>query len=236
MNELQLQRLIDGELNDADQREFLTQLDQKNDTAAWRTLALGFVEDRLFHNALAGEAPSPPTSSIGPHRRDSLLSNQKPFSAWSVLTLCIGVVAGVLLMQSFSHQGFTGIAQTSENENETIPQHSGAETVAPNVPQVVAMDAQKQRAPEMHFPKPAMHLQWKTNEDQSVSLPVYSPEQYAEASRLQQLRPFPKQWQKELESRGYKVQRKPRIYRFPMDDGREILVPTESVQVRYAVY
>lgn len=224
MNVLQLQRCIDGELNDADRTEFLKKLEQQNDTTAWRALALGFVEDQIFRSALTDEVLTDISSISQPRKQDRLPARKQSFSVMSVLTLCLGIAAGVLLMQSVSEHDAVELVQASGQEREHVLQGEDTEN-----------DQQKQST-VVQNPEPAMYLEWKTNEDQSISLPVFSQEQYANANRLQQSKLFPEHLQKELEMRGFKVHRQPRIYRVPLDDGRQILVPTESVQVRHAVY
>jgi len=51
-----IDRLVDGELADAERRELLIQLE--NDPDGWRQCALAFLEDQAWRSAIAGRACS----------------------------------------------------------------------------------------------------------------------------------------------------------------------------------
>lgn len=60
--EIQLQKLVDGELSRDDERELLLSLD--DDSRSWRTLSLLFLEERLLRTSLRAIVPMPETAPM----------------------------------------------------------------------------------------------------------------------------------------------------------------------------
>jgi hypothetical protein len=58
LSDAQIDRLVDGECDDAERRALLLRLEADPD--GWRRCALAFLEDQAFRSALAGPVPSVP--------------------------------------------------------------------------------------------------------------------------------------------------------------------------------
>jgi hypothetical protein len=65
-----------------------------------------------------------------------------------------------------------------------------------------------------------------------VTVPVYSPEQWGSLPEARTPIVIPDEVQRQLREQGYELDHQRQWFRAPLNDGREILVPTETVRVR----
>jgi hypothetical protein len=104
LDESQLQRLVDGELDSKQRREFLMAMD--NDPKHWREVALAFVEDRIWRTDVnvAAEFSGPTfdhTTVVGPTFRRQFSSKAWVALAVALLVMLVGSFRlGVLNQQA----------------------------------------------------------------------------------------------------------------------------------------
>ncbi len=82
-----LDRMVDSELTEHEQRELLVRLDNRG----WRKLALAYVESQTWHGALASLAKD----RVEPKRRDPTPMTRTRLSSFSLTTLAIGFLLAV---------------------------------------------------------------------------------------------------------------------------------------------
>jgi hypothetical protein len=89
INELRLQRLVDGVLTDAERTEFLQSLEDRPE--AWREVALAFVEEQIWAAAVgAAERPAVPRKPPA-----GAAHAVKRAFRWATLAACLLVAVGL---------------------------------------------------------------------------------------------------------------------------------------------
>lgn len=243
IDELTLQRCVDGELSDHEQAEFLSQLHRQDSLESWKTLALSLVEHQVFAKIFAEDRDNEKLLSFQlarPSASTPALQQtvspthwmHRPVRPWFSIaaSLLVGMIVGV---------GGHFLMKTSSDADLRV-----ATTIPDEMPQVAAsmlpetMTTLPASTVQTHRPVMNVHLTGMgTPSAQPVSVPVYSPEQW---ESLQQGRNFqtselPKELHQMLESQGMQVDHQHHWYRARLNDGREILVPTETMRVHHAI-
>lgn len=221
-----LDRLVDGELSLAQQRQLLHRLDDL--PGAWRRCALAFLESRAWQRAmpaLAAEAASPPAP-------------QKPAPK---STLARRGMTWLAMAASFLLAFSTGLAlKNSWQSDDPAPKPPAKVVGAPspsnsNPPQHLAG-----AAPNGSGRNPAgighKEPSWSTMRvklgggAQDLELPVVDgpdARQWVENSP----QGLPPEIVAQLERSGYQVQTRRRLMPVDLEDGRRVIVPVDEVQV-----
>ena len=211
MNELELQRLVDGELSQAEQQNLLRRLDES--PGDWRTVALAFVEQQVFADAsreLLAESAMPARVAM----RAELKS---PRTLWPTVVAAVALGIGLGLL--------SGGLMTSLR-----PGSSDAVVDADN-----PIDQSDQATDAVLEPVPVMSLEFANagREDDAWSIPVYDPkdvnDDYWNVENI-----VPPEVRSAFSKEGYRVDHHREFYSIPLDDGRRVAVPVDTVQVRYA--
>jgi hypothetical protein len=229
ITELEIQRLVDGELGLADHQALLRRLELS--PGAWRRVALAFVEDRVWRTACREEDAAgasdtdAPGVRVTPVRTAAAARPRKtPRTTWwpaIVASLLIGVGVGLIAdglrrdpdAVVANNHGQPGSA-TGEGQAAGDGQANGTrwETARPVLNVELAADA--------------------IGQDQSVEVPVYDPaEVRGDLWRSNDM--VPERVREFLSRSGYRVEEARRVYTIPLDDGRQIAIPVDSVDVRY---
>ncbi len=172
-SERQIQRCIDGELSAAESRLLLSRLDEIDD--GWKTLACGFLEDRLFRKSIVGGTKSTPadrTATLEPVAVGSreLQDQRKVHRHWfnhplTSVALCaaIAFVSGMLMPRSpSSATGSVAEAPRFDSSSDRI-----AASPRPAI-------AEKLRGDSRRVPR--YHVEWTPtggSAQQPVQIPVY---------------------------------------------------------------
>jgi hypothetical protein len=227
MKELLIQRCVDGELSDVERAELLQKLDATGSTEAWRTLALSFVEGQI----LAGSFPDPVGNfspegerSSNPARRVAWYRRQIHPLVSVAAALCVGFITGII-----GHVEQEGPTSNISNASARVAASpAGARTIA--VSPVAARNPSRagQPVPVMNVNLTGMGKQ----AHEPVTVPVYSPEQWGSLPEARTPIVIPDEVQRQLREQGYELDHQRQWFRAPLNDGREILVPTETVRVR----
>ena len=211
MNELELQRLVDGELSQAEQQNLLRRLDES--PGDWRTVALAFVEQQVFADAsreLLAESATP--ARVAMHAEA-----KSPRTLWPTVVAAVALGIGLGLL--------SGGLMTSLR-----PGSSDAVVDADN-----PIDQSDQATDAVLEPVPVMSLEFANagQEDDAWSIPVYDPgdvnDDYWNVENI-----VPPEVRSAFSKEGYRVDHHREFYSIPLDDGRRVAVPVDTVQVRYA--
>jgi hypothetical protein len=101
MNEVLLDRMVDGELSPDDQRELLARID--DEPGGWRRLALAFVESQALRCDLVAINPAPASGRVHP---GGVPQTTAPWSRLLALAASLAVAFGIgLFTRDFSRGG-----------------------------------------------------------------------------------------------------------------------------------
>jgi len=249
IDELELQRCVDGELTDHERSELLTRLHQQGSTESWKNLALSFIEHQVFSKVFSEDAGADELKSFQLARPASPMieTSRQTYAAphwmhrqvrpWFSIaaSLLVGMIVGV-----GGH--FMMDTENDSNQNLTVldprlpPQLSKAESWLPAGPVGLTRHLPQTAQP------PAMNVHLTGMENQSeraVPVPVYSLEQW-QSIQNQQMQSrattaVPESVLQSLGSQGMTVDHQRHWYRAKLNDGREILIPTETMRIRHSI-
>ncbi len=225
IDENELQKLVDGELDLPATRQLLTSLDAKSDQ--WRRIAMAFVEDRIWQRSFQQLEQKSVASNIDPPKPETAAkanldrtSTSAGFPSWLALT------AGLLLAAGVGYFAGSGVAV-----NETASSTTGL--VADNHqtdPTVGAADVDQTLAGLT--PEYELELTDAMGIGKS-SVPIYS------ARRLNQLPPSQRnvfaaagpseQEIRRLRQSGYRLQQDVDYLSGRLEDGRTFVVPVQTI-------
>lgn len=229
VNELDIQRCVDGELSEAAQQELLQRLDETD--IGWRDLALAFVENQVIAGACrrAAERETEPPAAISPaaprtrqHAAPPIARRRLSVTNWTVTlaSAVIGVGIGLL----------AGGGRSVVDSTATPPVATAASDPAPTS----ARDPDSPTTHDTDFPQPVMNVEFAdaSGDASNWTLPVYAADDlgpdYWQAGDV-----LPSEIERDLSRRGYRLDHEREFYSIPLDDGREIAVPVDTYQVRY---
>lgn len=222
---IQIQRCVDGELDAARQSALLRTLEETAGRDGWRRLALAFIENQVLESALA--SPEERQHTPAPvARRIPIMEKGFRWPLVAAVWLC-GIALGGFGTVALRPSGDAAVVTVSPGPSDkspapvyvldsSLPTHDGA--------------AQRSSDPVMNL----MLVGLGGEDGEPISVPVYLPEQLADQPQQKDFSSIGA-WQTYLESQGYAVDRHREYLRVPLDDGRQIIVPSESVRVKYAV-
>lgn len=203
-DEILIDRLIEGELDDPARRSLLLRLDALPD--GWRRLALAFLEAQAWRQSLgklAAEISVAPASEM-PRRRRGPIAR-----AWLARAAALLVVFGV---------GW----RAGRSEGPGRPQPPSQESLS------VARPAEAPRLdppPASEAPGPGGTGEVARSEPVGPPIPQ---------SDVEAVTPWLSEAGRDrLQRQGYEVQRRPAVAAVQLRDGRRAVIPVEDVMVRY---
>jgi len=232
----QIDKLVDGELNDGEMRELLLALEAQPE--GWRRCALAFVEAQTLRRDLAGIVNAPceeqtPSSRGVVVAQGNSRRSQLSTLGWAAVaaSLLIAFTAGNSVHGLWSdslvaHVGKPGtpVAMTDnnpapsnepENNDADVPATSD-EVSKPKATVMVSLPS-ADGEPEQSREVPIV----EGNADQFKTLLSQQSEVLSEAEL------------KTLETTGHEVEQQRAFYPIKLEDGRQALVPMDIVRVRY---
>ncbi len=225
-----LQRFVDGEMTDAQERVFLQECETRAD--GWRSLGLALAEERLWKSVcqdmteeqMLFDASPRPASPMKSARR-SPLAYLAPVALLMVMTFSLG------WWSARSRQAPTPI---SMKKAKTIEHRSEPKTNPSN-----GASPQRPERPGQGKPQPVMYVTLRSGAEgrtRTIQLPVYE-----RSSLPNDWLPFsepvlPSEIQHQLREVGYNVITKRKLYAFTGSDNGPVLMPVESILVKNALY
>lgn len=226
--------LVDGELLPDQRRDLLNQLDLQPD--GWRRCALAFLEAQSFRAALGPlaaqrkEATATPASA-GRERRTRGGFSRMPW---------VGLAAGLLV-------AFTlGLATGRNLPAQRGPLHEVAKQNSKNVSQPLVSESSSREKVASNDSDRAdgdaaldelvATLSFDLGDGSAqteVEVPVVERQDIDEAWLEQQPSAMPPYVQQRLERLGYQVQQQRTFLPFSLEDGRQLVVPVDAVNVSF---
>lgn len=220
--------LADGELSDEARREFLARLDRESD--GWRRCALAFLEAQAWRGetrSMVREAMSPvveksaenisPSKPQRARRGDSWL-NLSPGTMWAM--------AASFLIAFLLGTGWRG------GWGEAGPEvQQGANNIANDPAKSPNVDAKIATASTLPEDMKLLVRGGSQETPADIELPVF------EAGKLDPFwlenrpSPMPENVVRQLEQMGHQVKQQRRMMRVNLDDGRQMIVPVDQVEV-----
>jgi len=217
-----LERLVDGELTEEGQRQLLLCMDAQPD--AWRRCALAFIEAQSLRRDLRDSVreseatidgnKSPPVAKPGSPRFLLYRFQWMAMAASLIAAFAVGSISRRLWFPaSVQNEPQKMVAMTSSTE-------PGADATAANG-----------AAEERQTYKVSLQMP----DGQTVDVPVEQATDKDLQSLLTGEKPALSEVERQmLESTGHQIEQRRAVYPMRLDDGRQILVPVDYVQVRDA--
>lgn len=219
LDELTLQRCVDGELSESEHREFLKTVEQT--PGGWRMLALAFSEEQIWCATVSSTLSDPlPQPRIVTNPRQVTATNTRGRVSLVTLTLSLLVaLASGLLVGDIWRESRTPIVA---NRSIDLPNSSGTN--------MVNVDQQPLPAPVQTTSVPSseyvVDLMGADGQIHQVAYPVYDPPDLAPAYRPQ----LPENVEEELLRVGYQLRRRQQMKMIPQANGEQILFSIELLR------
>ena len=236
--ELQLGRLVDGELTGDAYRAFLGSLDEA--PQGWRRCALAFLEEQALRRELGQELAEPvvaPAAAV-----ETSHQSRFPWLALAAAVL-VAFALGVVLRGGWqtgpAADPLDQIAALPETETppQTDPTPQLAESNPPAAQELVQEPVQEQAAPSAADDDPALTVVVGEGErEQSFRLPVSEVDQLEEDWYDQQQWAFTSQAQQDLAAQGYQGSSRQSFVPIDLGDGRQMILPVEEVMIQPVAY
>jgi len=221
ISELDLQRLVDGELSDKEQQDLLTACEAMSGGQGWRQIALAFLENQIWGSALqkfsAGNFDPASDQVEQPGMSQPLRSARQAVWPWYSIAvgLMVGLLSGWTILQLAPQPAVPQIAEANSLTNDPTPDGQG------------------------HFEsesiEPLMVLDVKGADGSLRQLPIFDPDAAQKVPYFSERSQLSPEVIQQLESHGYTFDRQRYFYRLPMNDGREVIIPSDRFQLRHIV-
>lgn len=219
IDELKIQKCVDGELSDAEQRVFLATIDATDD--GWRALALAYVEEQTWNSVLS-VPPATKDHPVEPSvRRPKMTIARRSSRGTMVLGLLVALAAGLLL----------GDLWRESQTNPHMARQDGQRTdSAVGVP-VVDPQRSSSALPSAPVSQYLMNVVDADGQPHQMAYPVYdSP--HTDSTDSAWRRSIPDDIDHRLLRYGYQIHRQQRVRVIPLADGGRIAFPVELIRAQ----
>ena len=246
-----LDRLVDGELSQADRRALLAALD--DEPGAWRRCALAFLESQSWRWQLNQIASEPLLAKTALQARCDLGRSSRGSKRASFWGTCLAIAGSLLVafdlgtrvsQESPQVAGSpTAEKQTVQNETPLVPATSEpANSLADNASNVAgtnstspAEDATSEQTPFETLTLAEVDDSGNANPDSQINVRVRDAE--ADATDLDALlanagTTLPAALAEQLKQAGWEVTRRRELVPITLSDGRQVVLPMEQVDVQ----
>ncbi|MEX0613070.1 MAG: hypothetical protein WD738_08715 [Pirellulales bacterium] len=208
-------RLVDGELPDAERRRLLTALDERPD--GWRRCALAFLESQSWSSdirQLVREPASTPINNDPVTRAAALRKPLRRGMAW------LAIAASLLVAFTFGR-----LQRDAGNSIATLPPNADE--------QLAVVTPPEQRVPEPARADDALTLWVRDDAGQTrpLRVPLVDAAALDRQLGVQFQSGMPAAVRERLQKRGYDVQSKRRYAPLWLENGRPMIVPVEDMKI-----
>jgi len=211
-------QLADGELGESDRRELLAQLDTTPD--GWRRCALAFLEGQSLRQEFRALAASQRAAPAAVAARPAARSRGWRQRAAALANLAAGFLIAITLV--FLVREYSGPPAPSPGEVAVGGRNNtGAAATASQAGEVPSRGWQ------------TMTLAPDAGTQQFVHLPVNERATIDEDWLKTLPEAIPADILRTLERTGHRVERQRQLLPVPLEDGRQLFVPVDQVEIRY---
>jgi hypothetical protein len=226
IDEIGLQRLVEGTLDESERRAFLVDVDRRPEW--WREVALAFVEEQIWRQEIAGMQPD---SSAEHNCRTHPAPAAARGRSWGgAIALALSLFAALAVGFQLGHvrapavtEAARGVEQSEENQHEKETQGIDA-----------APESESRPAAEAEYLASDFRLLLPHEGGQSVEMPVYDESQVDVASWANAEPVLIETLNRRLSRRGYHADWQTEYLTGRLEDGRQLVVPMRTVSLRYA--
>ena len=230
--DLLMQRCVDGELDAESERGLLARLDFQ--PAGWRRLALMFVEERLLQQVCRDTARIPP-SDLAPRARSR--PGARMGAGWK-----IAILSAAVLLAFWIGRRSSPTVVAIRPEPSVAQDRPGTSEAEP--PRRIAQDQRRDsgwpRPATINretAPQPAMFVRWNLSAfEEPIDVPVYGIPEDATAWQPFDKPLFSREELNVMRRAGYHVESRRELMQLVTPEGREVVLPLESVGVEVARY
>lgn len=215
-------QLADGELEETDRRELLAQLDTTPD--GWRRCALAFLEGQSLRQELRALAASQRAVSTAVAARPAARSRGWRQRAAAMANLAAGFLIAITLV--FLVREYSGPSAPAPGAVAV----TGAEGASGSTAATAAA-SQISRSPSGGWQ--TVTLAPDAGAQQFVHLPVNERATIDEDWLKALPEAIPDDILRALERTGHRVERQRQLLPVPLEDGRQLVVPVDQVEIRY---
>lgn len=215
-------QLADGELEETDRRELLAQLDTTPD--GWRRCALAFLEGQSLRQELRALAASQRAVPTAVAARPATRSRGWRQRAAAVANLAAGFLIAITLV--FLVREYSGPPAPAPGAVAVTDSAGTAGSTA-----ATAAAAQAGRSPAGGWQ--TVTLAPDSAPEQLVHLPVTERAAIDEDWLKTLPEAIPADILRALERTGHRVERQRQLLPVPLEDGRQLVVPVDQVEIRY---
>lgn len=228
IDEIRLQRLVDGDLGENERHAFLAGLDEQPEL--WREVALAFVEEQVWRNEIAGDGHCN-HATIG--KAQNVAPVRTAGRPW-VAALALSVSLIVMLVVGFQLGGWQSrsqnvagpiVDQTGGDENRTDSQ-----VVDSPIP-----ETREDLGSEIDSLESDFRIMLPHDEGQLVEMPLFEASEFDTASWESGDPMIVETLNRGLSRRGYRADWRTDYLTGRLDDGRQVVLPYRTVALKYLV-
>ena len=223
LDDLTIQRCVDGELDEVSQQALLTELETSPD--GWRRLALAFVENQIFSQACRDQPPTEPAPQVRPSTATPRRRLWRRVATLA-MTACLGLVVGLSVRPQPAAIAPPVVTSTGTAPSTAIGHSSTNATI---------VNAQSNPLPPSSpwGDLVLVRVRVPTKDGyQEVDLPGYASRPSSEVTR----EVFPPEVIAQFQERGYQLESERELYTASIGNGRSLTVPVNTVHIRQTVY
>jgi hypothetical protein len=226
-------RLVDGELSEADRRALLASLDAEPE--GWRRCALAFLEAQAWRESFGELTPakSQPAPAPIPEISPRPPKTKKPLGAMgTVMAMAASFLIALGLGGWLLRSPDGGTTNPSSN---LIAENTGPRTITPIPPVTPGGEAIRQPESPVTAPWQMVKLQAPglTGSNEPLQLPALPRDRLDEEFLDSVPSPLPEAVRQALERTGHEVRTHRDLVPVQLKDGRQLVVPIDQVDVRY---
>jgi hypothetical protein len=228
-------RLVDGELGEAERRSLLASLDAAPE--GWRRCALAFLEAQTWRESFGDFTPAvrkmpPPTIPSPDASPRSPRKQRKPLGAMgTVMAMAASFLVALGLGSWAFHGPRSDTVAPASNQFAGVPG-----TIAPT-PTISAanQDPIRRNSPSASTPWQMVKLQAPglTGDDRPLQLPAQPRERLDDDFFKTVPNPLPDSVRQAFERTGHAVSMHRELVPVRLKDGRELIIPVDQVEVQY---
>lgn len=248
INDQELDRLVDGELTEAAYADLMVRM--ADDPSNWRRCALAFLERQAWERELL-EWARPVRSQETRVTADRILEGEcqdrvssrgsamRRVPAWShwLAASLLGIIFSQIVHGLNEHGVFRGRDATrstqplvTSNDDSQVP--GDADVALKEQPAAQGTEAESSTPTDSPLANWALMLQEaRRTADGAWEMPVYDLHDRRGAAALHYASNFPRDWEHQLKQAGHQVRRQRAYTPVQLDDGRQLVIPWEQVEI-----